>query len=67
MIVALSPLAGIALTAMAAAPESPAMGIRAAAITPALLFVFVFNSLLISARRRVFKLSHSQSEEESSR
>ena len=31
------------------------MAIQAAAITPALLFTFVFNSLLITARRRVHK------------
>jgi hypothetical protein len=50
----ISPLAGIALTA--AVGEQPVRtAIQAAAITPALLFTFVFNSLLISARRRVLR------------
>jgi hypothetical protein len=32
-----------------------ATAIRGAAITPALLFTFVFNSLLVGARKRVIK------------
>ena len=35
--------------------DDVAKGIQAAAITPALLFTFVFNSLLIAARRSVYK------------
>jgi hypothetical protein len=50
----LSPLAGIALTA-SIGDEAYRTGVQAAAITPALLFTFVFNSLLVSARRRVHK------------
>jgi hypothetical protein len=49
-----SPLAGIALTA-AVGDDRYSTAIQAAAITPALLFTFVFNSLLISARRRVLE------------
>jgi hypothetical protein len=50
----ISPLAGIAMTA-AIGDEAYRYEIQAAAITPALLFTFVFNSLLITARRRVLK------------
>jgi len=49
----LSPVAGLALTAYGAEPDA-ARGIQAAGITPALFFTFVFNSLLIAARRRVY-------------
>ena len=35
--------------------EQLATAVQAAAITPALLFTFVFNYLLIGARRRVMK------------
>jgi hypothetical protein len=51
VIFSLSPLAGIGLTATTTGSESYRLGIEAAAITPALLFAFVFNSLLIAARR----------------
>jgi hypothetical protein len=50
---ALSP-AGLGMIA-AIGDESYRMGVRAAAVTPALLFTFVFNSLLVSARRRIHK------------
>jgi hypothetical protein len=51
---ALSPLAGIAMTATVDEPALRTV-VQAAAITPALLFTFVFNSLLIAARRRLLK------------
>ncbi len=50
----ISPLAGMAMAA-AVGDVQASTAIQAAAITPALLFTFVFNSLLISARRRVLK------------
>ena len=55
VIFAVSPVAGIGMTAVAGGAESYSTAIQAAAITPALLFTFVFNSLLISARRRAYK------------
>ena len=55
VIISLSPLAGIALTAFGDDPATPIEGIHAAVITPALLFTFVFHSLLVAARRRVYK------------
>jgi hypothetical protein len=52
----LSPAAGIALAADTQIGDSAQRtAIQAAAITPALLFTFVFQSLLISARRRILK------------
>jgi hypothetical protein len=51
----LSPAAGVGAIAVLAPAESYSTAVRAAAITPALLFTFVFNSLLISARRRAYK------------
>lgn len=48
----LSPVAGIGMSATVAGTEAYSSAVKAAAITPALLFTFVFNSLLISARRR---------------
>ncbi|MFI5458401.1 MAG: hypothetical protein ACHRXM_23470 [Isosphaerales bacterium] len=51
----LSPVAGLGLTAAGAPQANVARGIQAAAITPPLLFTFVFNSLLVAARRRVYK------------
>ena len=55
VIISLSPLAGITLTAFGDDPAPPFEGIRAAVITPALLYTFIFHSLLVSARRRVYK------------
>jgi hypothetical protein len=51
----LSPIAGIGLTATSGDVGSFSAGIQASAITPALLFTFVFNSLLVSARRMAHK------------
>jgi hypothetical protein len=51
----LSPVAGIGAIAVLDRADAYSTAIRAAAITPALLFTFVFNSLLISARRRAYK------------
>lgn len=53
-IFAVSPGAGIGMVA-AIGDENLATSIQAAAITPALLFTFVFNYLIIGARRRVMK------------
>jgi hypothetical protein len=52
IIYSLSPLAGIATSSMGAISESLSTAIKGAAITPALMFAFIFNSLLIAARRR---------------
>ena len=51
VIFSLSPIAGIGLTMTSGDAGSFGTGIQASAITPALLFAFVFNSLLVSARR----------------
>ncbi len=51
---ALSPGAGIGMIAVIG-DEHLATAVQAAAITPALLFTFVFNYLLIGARRRVMR------------
>jgi len=55
IVYSLSPVAGLGLTAAGAPQANVARGIQAATITPALLFTFVFNSLLVAARRRVYK------------
>jgi hypothetical protein len=49
---ALSPVAGIAMT-YTVGDEPLAYSVEASALTPALLFTFVFNYLLVGARRRV--------------
>ena len=51
----LSPISGIGMVAAPAFDQSMRTAIQGPAITPALLFTFVLNSLLISARRRVYK------------
>ncbi len=51
---ALSPAGGIGMVARVG-DESLATAVQAAAITPALLYTFVFNYLLIGARRRVMQ------------
>jgi hypothetical protein len=51
---ALSPIGGIGMVA-AIGDEGFATAIQSSAITPALLFTFVFNYLLIGARKRVIK------------
>ncbi len=51
---ALSPVAGLALsTGTAESAGTNLMAVEAAAITPSLLFTFVFNNLVTVARRRV--------------
>jgi hypothetical protein len=52
---ALSPVAGIGMVGWFGRDEALAYPIQSAAITPALLFTFVFNYLLIGARKRVMK------------
>jgi hypothetical protein len=54
-ITALSPVAGLGMMAAGASQPENSTRIQAATITPALLFTFVFNSLLIAARHRVYK------------
>ena len=51
---ALSPVAGIGMI-YAIGDEPLAYSVQASALTPILLFTFVFNYLLIGARRRVMK------------
>ena len=51
---ALSPVAGIGMIA-GVQDQGISTAIRSAAITPALLFTFVFNYLLVGARKRVIK------------
>jgi hypothetical protein len=55
VVVSLSPTVGIGMTAYSNGDPDTGMAIRAAALTPALFFAFVFHSLLISARRRVHR------------
>jgi hypothetical protein len=55
LLFSLSPVPGIGMVAASTVDESTRAAIQAPAITPALLFTFVFNSLLISARRRAYK------------
>jgi len=55
IVYSISPAAGLAMTAYGVREEFFAKGIQAATITPALLFTFVFNSLLVAARRRVYR------------
>jgi len=52
IILAISPIAGIALSAPTA-PEPELAEIQFAALCPTLLFVFVFGGLAVSARRRI--------------
>ena len=51
---ALSPVAGIGMIAVVG-DQALATSVQSSAITPALLFTFVFNYLLIGARKRVIK------------
>jgi hypothetical protein len=53
-IVALSPVAGIGMT-YAIGEEPLAYAVQASALIPILLFTFVFNYLLVGARRRVMQ------------
>jgi hypothetical protein len=55
-IFSLSPIPGIGMVATSVRDESYRTYIQGPAITPALLFTFVFNSLLISTRRRAYRV-----------
>ena len=55
IIFSLSPIAGIATSAAGATNEAATKVMQGAAITPALLYAFLFNSLLVAARRRVHR------------
>ena len=55
MLFCLSPIPGLGMVAASHRWHAPDTAIEAMLITPALLFVFVFNMLLVNARRRVFK------------
>ena len=55
VIYSLSPIAGIGTSSAGGNDEATAKLMQGAAITPALLFAFVFNSLLIGARRRLHR------------
>ncbi len=56
IIYALSPVAGLALaTGVGEGVGTNLMAVEAAAITPSLLYTFVFNNLVTLARRRVQK------------
>ena len=50
-----SPLAGIGVSAVGASEPSFTKVLQGAAIMPALFYTFIFNSLLIAARRRVHR------------
>jgi hypothetical protein len=55
IIYSVSPIAGLATSSMGGANESLATAMKGAAITPALMYAFIFNSLLIAARRRLHR------------
>lgn len=55
IVFSLSPVAGIGTSAMGSTEPTLLKAMQAAAIFPPLAFTFVFNSLLISAHRRVLK------------
>jgi hypothetical protein len=52
-----SPIAGIAMSAISGNGNDPSFNklVQGSAITPPLFYAFIFNSLLISARRRVHR------------
>jgi hypothetical protein len=52
IVLALSPVAGLALSTIATSGGPPSIAVRAAALCPALIFALVFNNLVPSARRR---------------
>jgi hypothetical protein len=52
---ALTPIAGIGMVAAETGDESLQTATQGPAITPALLFTFLFNGLLITARRKTYK------------
>ncbi len=55
VIYSLSPIAGIAMSSVDADQPVVTKAIQGGAITPALAYAFIFNSLLIGARRRVHR------------
>jgi hypothetical protein len=55
IIYSLSPLAGIATSSVGGTDASLLKTLQGAAITPALMCAFIFNSLLIAARRRLHR------------
>ena len=55
MIYSLSPIAGIAMSSIDADQPGFTKVLQGGAITPALAYAFIFNSLLIGARRRVHR------------
>ncbi len=55
IVFSLSPVAGIGLPAYGVREADFAKAVQTASISPALLFTFVFNSLLIAAHRRAYK------------
>jgi hypothetical protein len=61
-IFALSPIAGIGMTA-AIGDQALAYSVQGATLTPILLFTFVFNYLLVDARRRVMRSVFAAAEE----
>jgi hypothetical protein len=56
VVLSMSPIPGIGMLAAPVHDGTVRSAIQGPAITPALLFAFVFNSLLISARRRAYKV-----------
>jgi hypothetical protein len=56
-IYSLSPIAGIAMSAISGNGNEPSFAkwVQGAAITPSLFYAFIFNSLLIGARRRIHR------------
>jgi hypothetical protein len=55
VIYSLSPIAGIAMSTIDAEQPGFTKALQGGAITPALAYAFIFNSLLIEARRRVHR------------
>jgi hypothetical protein len=60
VVFSMSPAAGIGLTAVPQDARGYQTAIQASVITPALLFVFVFNTLLVAARRQAYKAFSKQ-------
>ena len=57
IIYSLSPIAGIAMSAISGNGSEPSFTkwVQGSAITPSLFYAFIFNSLLIGARRRMHR------------
>lgn len=62
IIYSLSPIAGIAMSVTTGSANGPSFTkmVQGSAITPSLFYAFIFNSLLIAARRRLHKTSFAQ-------